>query len=559
MIASVVALSSVFSINLAPIAGAAADTCTWTGSGADNKFTTAANWSGCDGAGIPENGDSVVFDDAGLTETKVVDNDIAALNVAALTFQNSGNGHYSYDINGLPMIISGDILVSTGNGPYINTDISLSQSIDITGGGYISFGDWESRNVKTISTAGHQLSSDGSVIITSKLIGSGAINALSIDISGDASGFSGSLSSADVSIWDKAPTGSISVSGDDGRLSIRGCEGSTISSNISLSGAAPEGYEKLLISSRDCQAHDEGGGTGGGSGESFDEYIYGGHRGKLGSITLDGTLTLGNDITVGSYSETLTIKSAISGKHKIELVAGGAGNRFVLASSNAGAATANGTYMAAPKLSKVDDDQSTRSYHLSGFMEHTVNGKMGRTVVDDGVKLKGTGTVGNLDISSGAAVAPGNSPGILNTGNLLLEGGYEFEIVGPAAGSQHDQIKVTGTVTLDPATASLEAVLLPGYAGAAGQRYVIIDNDGTDTITGTFKGLAEGAIITVNGGQLRVSYRGGDGNDVQLEVMTVPGAPDTGFKLISSNPLMTLAFTVLGAGALMIAARRVRA
>jgi hypothetical protein len=47
--------------------------------------------------------------------------------------------------------------------------------------------------------------------------------------------------------------------------------------------------------------------------------------------------------------------------------------------------------------------------------------------------------------------------------------------------------------------------------------YLIIDNDGRDPIVGTFKDLAEGATVRMGGVPYTITYRGGDGNDVEIE------------------------------------------
>src|SRR5205085_3212114 len=76
-----------------------------------------------------------------------------------------------------------------------------------------------------------------------------------------------------------------------------------------------------------------------------------------------------------------------------------------------------------------------------------------------------------------------------------------------------DLVDVTGTVTLSGATLH---VAMPAGALNATQTFTVIANDGTDPVSGTFAGLAEGATITLGGGTLRISYIGGDGNDVVL-------------------------------------------
>ena len=78
----------------------------------------------------------------------------------------------------------------------------------------------------------------------------------------------------------------------------------------------------------------------------------------------------------------------------------------------------------------------------------------------------------------------------------------------------YDQVKVTGTVSLGGAT--LDASLIGGFVPGFGNAFTIIDNDGSDAVTGTFAGLAEGAVVDVGGTGMLITYKGGDGNDVVL-------------------------------------------
>lgn len=135
----------------------------------------------------------------------------------------------------------------------------------------------------------------------------------------------------------------------------------------------------------------------------------------------------------------------------------------------------------------------------------------------EGGTLKGSGTiVGSLTAESGTIVAPGNSPGILNTGDFVLNVGaiLESEISGLGAnpGTDYDQVNVTGTVTL---AGTLDAIRWD-YFGA-GQEFIIINNDGVDPVVGTFDGLPEGSPVAIDGiNVFTISYSGGDGNDVVL-------------------------------------------
>ena len=135
--------------------------------------------------------------------------------------------------------------------------------------------------------------------------------------------------------------------------------------------------------------------------------------------------------------------------------------------------------------------------------------------------LGGTGTVGPTTVTSGGISAGTlTSPtGILNiSGSITFtsNAGYLCKLGGTTPGANgHDQLNVTGTVTLN------DALLAPlpwaGFQPAIGDTYVILSNDGSDPINGTFANLPEGASFA---GPLntafQITYHGGDGNDVAI-------------------------------------------
>ena len=136
--------------------------------------------------------------------------------------------------------------------------------------------------------------------------------------------------------------------------------------------------------------------------------------------------------------------------------------------------------------------------------------------------LGGTGTVSQVIAVNGGSIAPGNSPGILNVTNLSFDSSstYSIDINGTTVGTDYDQLNVTGTVALNNATLAISATYTPANSDA----FVIVNNDGTDAITGTFNGLPEGSAVTINGVQKFITYVGGTGNDVVL------GSPDIGVQ-----------------------------
>jgi len=80
---------------------------------------------------------------------------------------------------------------------------------------------------------------------------------------------------------------------------------------------------------------------------------------------------------------------------------------------------------------------------------------------------------------------------------------------------------VTGTVTLGGGL----TVNASGAPFPTGNTYLIIANDGTDPVVGTFLGLPEGSIITSGVQSFRISYVGGTGNDVVLTAIATPVVP----------------------------------
>jgi len=150
----------------------------------------------------------------------------------------------------------------------------------------------------------------------------------------------------------------------------------------------------------------------------------------------------------------------------------------------------------------------------------------GAVTVAGGATLGGTGTVGGSVTNSGV-VTPGlptPTTAVLRTGSATFAAGSSFDVQlnGPTLGADYDQLKVTGAVDLGGAT--LNIVKATGYVPANGYEIILIDNDGTaDAVNGTFAGLAEGATITLSGVPFTITYQGGDGNDVALEVVVPVG------------------------------------
>ena len=151
----------------------------------------------------------------------------------------------------------------------------------------------------------------------------------------------------------------------------------------------------------------------------------------------------------------------------------------------------------------------------------------GTLAVPAGGTLGGTGTLTDaVTVAAGGVVAPGDGgSGSLTTGSLTMVATAILAetVTGPAAGTGYDPLDVNGTVVLNGATLGFTV----GYAPQVGDALVVLANDGTDPIAGTFAGLPQGATFAATdpAGRpdlFRVDYAGGDGNDVALTVVAVP-------------------------------------
>ncbi|MFD1628880.1 autotransporter-associated beta strand repeat-containing protein [Pseudopedobacter beijingensis] len=271
------------------------------------------------------------------------------------------------------------------------------------------------------------------------------------------------------------------------------------------------------------------------------------NNGTNSSITLGGANTYTGTTTIGSGTVGITNASNISagaiilnGINTIFKITGSGvtlNHNITLSNSatinNANAVTLSGVISGANALTKSGVGTLTLSgtNTYSGSTTVTagtlaVNSSLGSTTaltVASGATLGGSGSIfanasnNTVTVNNGGALAPGNSPGKLTiNGNLTMASGSTFsaEIAGTTAGTNYDQVEVSGNVDITGATLVATHSYTPGNTDV----YTIINKTGSGAITGTFSSLAEGATLTAagNGKLLKASYIGGTGNDMVL-------------------------------------------
>jgi hypothetical protein len=130
-------------------------------------------------------------------------------------------------------------------------------------------------------------------------------------------------------------------------------------------------------------------------------------------------------------------------------------------------------------------------------------------------------------------------------GNYTQAGQYTAEIAGTTPGSGYDQISVAGTVNISGGT----LVTLFSGSYAKNDLLFILLNDGTDAITGTYTGLAQGDTVTsYDYMDWQISYTADSVNG------TFTGGNDIALRAIPEPSTITVA----GIGLAMLLGRRSR-
>ena len=275
-----------------------------------------------------------------------------------------------------------------------------------------------------------------------------------------------------------------------------------------------------------------GGGVGIGGSSSFD--------GQAGQAFADGIYLQGNNTLTFSPSGLETVVGVIGD------------DKGSAAAANYGGATGYGEGSGGI----VIDGTGTLDLTAINTYTGTTTVKSGTLQVDgsiapsavtvkSGASIGGSGTTGTVTVEAGGAFAPGD-PTTFTVAGLTLdsESNFDEEIggtspgTGGAGGYDRTIVQSGGTVSLGGATLNLS--LVNSFTPSLGNVYEIIDNEGSGAVSGTFSGLAQGAIVRVGHDYVQISYTGGDGNDVTLTIVqgppNSPAPSGTTAVMVMSNP-----------------------
>ncbi|OGD21135.1 MAG: hypothetical protein A2W03_03940 [Candidatus Aminicenantes bacterium RBG_16_63_16] len=440
-----------------------AATHTWTGATSAN-WSVAANWS--EGA-APAPGESnvvLVFPQSAARLTN--NNDIVGLTVQTITVTTAAASPvYWMTGNGITLT-SGLTFSNPGSGSYHpewQIPLTLGGAVTIASSGR------QSQVRDTIDLNGRALTfnGDGDIWIDGAITGSGSITKNS----------SGALTLAAASTYSGPTTanaGALYI--ESGAAFGSTGTGTTFNSPgfLGISGPTFTCAEPITFA---------GGGV----------YAYGEH-------TLSGTITL-NARTTFDGSGYLTLSGPVGGAFGITKI-GYTGILFLAGTSN---------YSGVTEVEQGD-------LCVTGSITSNVS------ITGSNARLMGSGSVGAISFAAPGTVYPkvGSTPAVLtsNGGFTGMPGAVFLVDVKP---SNYSRLVVNGPVNLGGIT-FMQTSSVPAGFPPHGQTYKLIQNDGTDAVSGTFTSattygsVPEGGMDPVWGVEFNITYAGGTGNDVQMQL-----------------------------------------
>ncbi len=217
----------------------------------------------------------------------------------------------------------------------------------------------------------------------------------------------------------------------------------------------------------------------------------------VGSLTMTGTsdVTGQLDVNKGALNIAGSSKYAdvmVRSLASLNVADGGAlkTDRMSI-QSQAAAQIKSGAQLQAQSV-KVDGSLLLNNGAL--FNANLLNGA-GTVQATDYINPLGSTVAGTLRFTGNfynkGVVSPGNSPGTLTVdGNYIEAGTYNAEIAGSIPGLQHDQVRVGGTITIQPG-AILNLVALNGYQFQRGVTYQLYSGlqGQSKPVSGTFQNV----------------------------------------------------------------------
>ena len=248
-----------------------------------------------------------------------------------------------------------------------------------------------------------------------------------------------------------------------------------------------------------------------------------------GAVTMSGSIASGITGGAGTLTSAFNLNGASLDMAGNPIGAAGAGaistltfQSGTLANVNAINGTAGLTKTSAGQLTLAGTNTFTGPIAVNAGTLRLTGSVTAPVSVASGATLIHSGTVnGDVTLASGATDASDATPALATiNGNYTLNSGatLRLRLNGSTAGTQYDQLAISGTVTLGGA---LDVVC--GQNLAPGSTFRILDKAGATTTTTTFTGKAENSTFTsTEGYTFRINYNAGTGNDIVLTLIASP-------------------------------------
>ena len=169
------------------------------------------------------------------------------------------------------------------------------------------------------------------------------------------------------------------------------------------------------------------------------------------------------------------------------------------------------------------------------------------TVTGGILQYSNGGSSGNLIVNGGRVLLGGGGTSeIGNAFSLTMQPGSELQL-DMLSSTMFGQLNVVSTVTLNNPT----LLLAWNFTSNAGDTFLVLTKATGGPITGTFSGLPEGSTFLSNGRTYKITYVGGDGNDVVITDVTggavTPTPTVTPTEIPSATPTPTPTLSVAAA------------
>ena len=118
----------------------------------------------------------------------------------------------------------------------------------------------------------------------------------------------------------------------------------------------------------------------------------------------------------------------------------------------------------------------------------------------------------------------------------LSSGDVRIEANGVTPGTEYDRIRAVGAVVLGNSSLFFTV----GFQATTNDSFMVLQKVSPGPIQGFFLNTSEGSIFGTSPNTFRITYQGGDGNDVVLRRVVIPGSTISGITATTAEKMEIL-------------------